>query len=216
MKVFSKIFFLIGFTVLSALTASASSDVKEMKSPEKMAWERVDSLDRQSVQNFLRKYPDGELAGAAKEAVEIQDRVAGLLEGKTREEAVIPFAVLGDAWKSWQEKNPSRGAIGYFARQSGDKVTLGWFSPRPLSGGKTSRNTVFSFDGRGLLIGPTSPGSILAFRTGGAKLELFKGMSFETPGSEPMYLMVMKDRGLVHIKGEGRITCPDGKTVEVK
>ena len=63
---------------------------------------------------------------------------------------------------------------------------------------------------------PTGNGSVIGFRTGGLKFELFKGIIFETPGNEPMYFGVIKGKGLVHLKGEGKVALPDRKTIDVK
>jgi hypothetical protein len=106
--------------------------------------------------------------------------------------------------------------IGYFVAKGENYNSLGWFSPEPLSGGKTGGGKTISFDERGILTSPTGDGSIIAFRTGGLKFELFKGFVFETPGDEPMYFGVIEGKGLVHLKGMGKVTLPDGNTTALQ
>jgi hypothetical protein len=197
----------------SAVPVSWALNVKEPESREQVAWKKVDCLNQQSVKEFLKNFPDGEFVDRAKEALELQDKMSSIKEGKSEDGFVIPFAVLGEPWKVWQKKAPNRGALGYFAKAGS---SMGWFIPRPLSGGKTTRREIFPFDERGLLISPTGDDSIIAFRTGGSMFELFKGIIFETPGNEPMYFGVIKGKGLVHLKGEGKVTLPDGNTTDVR
>jgi hypothetical protein len=207
--------------MLCIMTANAgsvswASDEKKPKSPEQRAWDEVDSLNKQSVQDFLKNFPDGEKAKQAKVALELQYKVISIKEGKSEGDVTISFAMLGKQWKAWQKRNSNKGALGYFVKQGDKSKSLGWFPPGPLSGGKTGAKKTFPFDERGLLISPTGDGSIIAFRTEGSKFELFKGIVFETPGNEPMYFGVIKGKGLVHLKGEGKITLPNGMTINVK
>jgi hypothetical protein len=199
---------------MTAILCAAEED--KQKTPEQKAWEEVDSLNKQSVEQFLKQFPSGELAKQAKVALELQDRMAAIRDGKSKFDFVISFAVLGDRWKDWQERNPDKGVVGYYAAKGEKYNTLGWFSPGPLSGGKTGGRGTISFDARGLLTSPTGDGSIVAFRTGGLKFELFRGLVFETPGDEPMYFGVAAGKGLVHLSGGGKVTLPDGKTTDLK
>jgi tetratricopeptide (TPR) repeat protein len=200
------------FVTLSVATGLWGAEGEKMKTPEQKAWEEVDSLNKQSLQDFLMKFPDGELAKQAKVAVELHDKFSSIKEGKSKGAFIISLDVLGERWKGWQKRNPDKGVLGYFVEKKGEKFnTLGWFSPTPLSGGKTGGRGTISFDERGILTSPTGDGSIIAFRTGGLKFELFNGIVFETPGDEPMYFGVIEGKGVVHIYGKGKVSTPDGK-----
>ena len=196
---------------LTVATGLWGAEAGKTKTPEQKAWEEVDSLNKQSLQDFLKAFPDGELAKQAKVAVELQDKLGSIKEGKSKVSFMISLDLLGERWKGWQKRNPDKGVVGYFVKKGEKFNTFGWFPPDPLSGGKTGGRITISFDERGILTSPTGDGSIIAFRTGGLKFELFNGIVFETPGDEPMYFGVIEGKGLVHIYGEGKVTTPDGK-----
>ncbi len=202
------------FTIIFMTATLWTADQDKPKTPEQQAWEKVDSLSKQSVQDFLKEFPVGELAKQAKIAVELQDKLASIKGGKTKGAFTISFAVLGERWKDWQQRNPDKGIVGHFVKKGEKFNTLGLFTPDPLSGGKT--DVTFSFDARGIPTSPTGDGSIIAFRTGGIKFELFKGLVFETPADEPIYFAVISGKGLVHLKGAGKVTLPDGKATGLK
>ncbi len=193
-----------------------AADEEKPKTPEQKAWAQVDSLNKQSLQNFLKQFPNGKLAQQAKVALELQERIASIKDGKSKRDYTVSLDVLGETWKAWQKRKPNKGVVGYFVEKGGGFNTLGWFCPDPLSGGKTGGRSTISFDERGILISPTGDGSVIAFRTGGLKFELFGGLVFETLGDDPMYFGVVEAKGLVHLKGKGKVTLPDGKTTELK
>jgi len=208
----------IGLTccVVMVVTAAALwAAEEEKKTPEQRAWEEVNSLDKESLQAFLKSFPDGELATHAKVALDLQEGLAQIREGKSKGVFTISPDQLGDTWKAWQKRNNSIGVIGYFTRKKATYNTFGWFMPKPLGGGKTPGSDII-FDSRGLMMSPTGDESIIAFRTGGLKFQLFNNLVFETPGDEPMYFGVFEGKGLVHLKGKGKVTLPDGTTKELK
>ncbi|MGB2937773.1 MAG: hypothetical protein WBD05_06200 [Phycisphaerae bacterium] len=184
--------------------------------PEQEAWEQVDSLSKQSLQNFLKKFPDGKPAQQARTAIELQDKVTTIKEGKSKDDFAISLDVLGERWKAWQKRMPEKGVVGYFTKKGEGISTLGWFCPDPLSGGKTPGRGTCSFDERGILVSPTGDGSIVAFSTDGLKFELVSGLVFETATEEPIYFGVIEGKGLVHLKGAGKVTLPDGKIIDLK
>ncbi len=205
--------------VIAATMAIASwvaAQEEKPKTPDQKAWEEVDSYRKQSLQDFLKSFPEGNLAQQAKIAIELQNKLAALNERKSEPGFAISLDMLGERWKAWQKRIPEKGVIGYFTKNSEGISKLGWFSPKPFSGGKTPRRVTYSFDERGILISPTGYGSIVAFRTYGLKFELFKGLVFETPGDEPMYFGVIEGKGLVHLKGTGKVTLPDGKIINLR
>ena len=202
--------------IVGVAQAGWAAEGDKPKTPEQQAWEQVDSLNKESLHDFLQKFPAGDLAEHARVAVELQDKLTGIKAGKEKSVTTISFASLGDTWTGWQKRNPDKGVIGYFTSKGEKYNELGWFKPEPLSGGKTSGSNSVSFDARGLMVSPTGTDSIIAFRTGGLKFELFKGILFETPGDEPFYFGVIEGRGLVHLKGAGKVALADGKVIEVK
>ncbi|MBN2269873.1 MAG: LysM peptidoglycan-binding domain-containing protein [Sedimentisphaerales bacterium] len=200
-----------GIALDSASLANDEKGEEKKTAPERKAWEEVDSLSKQSLEDFLEKFPDGELAEQAEVAVELQDKLSSIREGKFKDSFTISLELLGERWKNWQKLNPNKGVVGYYVKKGEKFNTLGWFSPSPLSGGRTPGRGTISFDNPGILTSPTGDGSLIAFRTGGLKFELFNRIVFETPGDEPMYFAVIEGKGLVHIYGEGKVTTPDGK-----
>ena len=196
-------------------TLWAAEDEKQ-QTPEQKAWEEVNSLDKESLKNFLKRFPDGELAAQANVAIELQDKFTQIKEGRSKGAFIISLDQLGDTWKGWQKRNASTGVIGYFTEKGEKYNTLGWFSPDPLGGGKTPGGNTISFDSRGLMTSPTGDGSIIAFRTGGLEFQLFSNLVFQTPGDEPMYFGVLEGKGLVHLMGKGTVKLPDGTTKELK
>jgi hypothetical protein len=201
--------------VVMTATLWAAEEEKE-KTPEQKAWEEVNSLDKESLQTFLKRFPEGELAPHAKTAIALQETFAQIRECKRKEVFTISLEQLGNTWKGWQQRNASTGVIGYVTKKGEKYNTLGWFKPDPLGGGKTPGGNTISFDSRGLMTSPTGDGSIIAFRTGGLKFQLFNNIVFETPGDEPIYFGVLEGKGLVHLGGKGKVTLPDGKTKELK
>ena len=216
--------------IVLALVSPAWPAEQKAKTPEQTAWEEVDSLSKQSLQDFLKKFPNGELAKQAQVAVVLQDKLAGIKEGKSKADLTIPLGALGEKWKQWQKSKPNKGVMGYWMKTGVEAHTSGSgnvktsrseinpvrpFCPEPLSGGKTV-GRASSVDEQGTLTGPSGDGSIIAFRTDGSKYELFPGIVFETPGKDPMYFGVVGGKGLVHLKGTGKVTLPDGKTVSLE
>ena len=212
------IMFMYCVAVIGIAATSWAAEQEKPRTLEQKAWDEVDSLDKESLQDFLARFPDGGLAKQAKVAIELQDKFTKIKEGKPESAFTVSLDLLGDTWKGWQKRNSStsKGVIGYFTKKGGKYNTLGWFRPDPLSGGKTPGSNTVSFDSRGLMTSPTGGGSIIAFRTDGLKFELFNGIVFQTPGNEPMYFGVLEGKGIVHLKGEGAVTFPDGTTKKLK
>ncbi len=198
---------------VGTITAAWSAQNSTLKTAEQKAWEEVDSLNKQSLQDFLTQFPDGTLASQAKLAIELQDKIAGIKNGNLSGVFTIPIAVLGKEWTVWQEFNPKRGVGGYSLDEKG---RLGGLRPAPLSGGKTYAAARIHQQHRLWALMPAGDGSILALRTSGRTFEVFKGLVFETPGNEPLYFGVIEGKGWVHLKGVGKVTLPDGKTTELK
>ena len=201
---------------ISFVAISWATSEEKQKTPEQKAWEDVNSLNKKSLQDFLKNFPDGELTKEARAAIELQDKITGIREGKARDAFTISFDVLGEKWKAWQKRRPEKGVVGYFAEKGDGMSTIGIFTPKPFSGGKTPGRGILSFDERGILVSPTGDGSIVAIRTDGLKLEWFSGLVFETPTEEPIYFAVIEGKGLIHLKGAGKVTLPDGKTTDIK
>jgi hypothetical protein len=198
----------------AALCGSVWAAADEEKTPEAKAWEKVDSLNKQSLQDFLKQFPDGKYAQEAKLGISLQDKFAAIRDKKSKPAATITFDALGQRWQSWTKRNPDKGVIGYFAKKGEKFTSLGWFSP--LTGGSTPGGNSVSFDGSGVMVSPTGDGSIIGFRTDGLKYEWLGGVVFQGSGDDPMFFGVLGGTGLVHLSGAGKITLPDGKTVDVK
>lgn len=200
--------------VVAGQAPVAMAQEANAKTPDDQAWEQVDSTDTASLETYLKGFPTGTHAEEAKLAMALQAKLAAIRAGKQTVGFSIPFDVLGARWESWKRRNPEKGVIGYFAAKGDKMATMGWF--RPLTGGKTPGRNVMSFDEVGMMVSPTGDGSIIAFMTEGLKYEVFRGVTVETPAAEPMFFAVLERRGLVHLKGTGKVTLPDGKVSELK
>lgn len=189
-----------------------AADQGNPKTLEQKAWEGVDSLNKESLQDFFKQFPDGELTKRAKVALELQDRFDSIKKGDSKAGFTISKNVLGKDWEIWQEFNPKTGVGGYSLDNKG---RLGGLLPDPLGGGKTYSGARIHEFHRLWALMPAGDGSIIAFRTGGLKMELFKGIFFETPGNEPIYFGVIAGKGWVHLRGAGKVTLPNGKTTDL-
>lgn len=183
------------------------------QSPEQQAWRHVDSLDRNSLETFVKQFPSGQLAAQANLAIELQDRLATLRSGKSQPQVLIPLGMLGDRWKNWQQRKPGKSVAGYSASPSG---ALGVFFDPALTGGATAGTDSISFDGGGVPASPTGDGSIIAFRTSGVQYEFLKGIVITTSPGVTVYFGVLADKGLVHLKGAGSVALPDGRKIVLK
>jgi hypothetical protein len=205
----------LGQTAEDVATAARHDGMAEYlhDPPEWDGWQKVDSLNRASLQAFLKQFPSGTHAQYGKLALELQNQFAAIRTGKSQPQVLIPLPMLGDRWKNWQQRRPEKSVAGYGANQSG---VLYLMFDRALHGGATPGTDSISFDGGGAPASPTGDGSIIAFQTNGARYEYLKGVVITTTGKGTMYFGVWAGKGLVHLKGAGSITLPDGKKVDLK
>ncbi len=191
---------------------------------EAKAWEAVNSLERQSLQNFLKQFPDGEFAKSANLANELGERIDSIRESKVIPDFTIPFDMLGAKWIAWQKRFPQIGVLGCYAKavtviideNEQTDSEYGCFFPA-FSGGKTPRLRNLPPDEMGVPGCPTGEGSILAFRTDGVKYPFTrKDLQIETAGDSVVFFAVIRNKGLIHLKGTGRVTLPNGKTAILK
>lgn len=202
--------------IVVAGTTLAFAQAQESKkdTPEKVAWQQVDCLSPQSLEEFIKKFPTGTHAEEARLGLTLQKRIVAAKTDTSTAVFAIPFETLGQRWQYWQKRRPEKGVMGYFIDKSekGEGYTsLGWFSP--LTGGKTPGAHSLSFDGTGMMMSPTGDGSIIAFRTNGLKTDFF-GTTIETPGKEPIVFGVLAGKGLVYLSGPGKVMLPDGTAME--
>jgi hypothetical protein len=159
--------------------------VKKKVEPEKSvmeeeaAWNEVNSLDRKSIGDFLKNFPEGKHSAEAKQSLDLHDIFTSIRARKMNPSCTIPFEMLGQRWQTWQKRNPNQGVIGYGSKRSGENILLTHFSP--LTGGKTPGMNLMSFDDYGGMISPTGDGSIIAFSTDGIKYQFLGGITIETP-----------------------------------
>jgi ankyrin repeat protein len=190
---------IVGTMIPGVVLSQANTD----QTVEEKAWQEVDSLNKQSLEEFLKKFPSGRTAEMAKMAIEFQNTIAAIKHNEAEPDVTIPFSALGQRWQEWQNRRPQKGAIGYSQSGSG---ALGWWRPYPIDGGKTPGLGSMSFDSQGALICPTGDGSIIAFRTEGNAFDFLNGVKIQMSGSEPNYFAVIADKGLVHLTGTVKVT----------
>ncbi len=183
-------------TLVGALATPAQAEAD--------AWQKVQCLDTASLQVFLTAFPDGAKAGDAKLYLALVARLAEIKANRAKSSLVIPFDALGDRWQEWKKRLPERGGVGYFATAS----SAGIFMLPGCHG--------ISMDARGMPITPTGDGSIAAFRTEGQKLQYLNSISMQSAAGDILHFGVIDGVGLVHLRGKGNVTMPDGKEVELQ
>jgi hypothetical protein len=212
-------------SVIAALSVVLCAGQTSNQTPEKQAWEKVDSLSKASLASFLKEFPSGELAQSAALAIELQDRFAAIRSGKSKPQVLVPLAALGERWKNWQRRNARKSVEGYSVSRttikngkatSGTGLLLSAHSDKALSGGATPGLGSTIFDGSGAQSSPTGDGSIITFQTNDFQFEYLKGIIITTAGKGTMYFGVWGGQGLVHLKGTGSVTLPDGRKIDLK
>lgn len=188
---------------LKKLEKLVGQESKENDVAAKEAWNKVDEMDITQLNNFLKKFPRSSYTSQAKFDLSLHQKVADIKSGKARSALVIPFEKLGVRWKSWCSSNPKRGALGIFRNDSGAGIF------RAL--GCATMSTDYS----GMFMVPTGDGSILAIQTNGLKYSYIGNIVFESEKGGTLYFAVIKDKGLVHIYGKGKVTIPGEKVINV-
>lgn len=152
---------------------SAEKPESKPKSPDEAAWDEVDCSNKDSLQEYLRRFPQGKYAVAAKEAIEMLDKIAAIRGGKIKPAYIIPFEALGYQWAVRRKRNPNRGAIAYYVDARSGVTFMFCKPPEPFTGGKTC-SIALELD----LIPPVGDGSIIAFQTYGSRYEWLPGGLF--------------------------------------
>jgi len=73
--------------------AAWAAEGNQTKTPEQKAWEGVNSLDGESLRQFLQQFPDGDRAGDAKVALELQSKMSSIRAGKSKDRIAISLEV---------------------------------------------------------------------------------------------------------------------------
>ncbi len=113
----------------------------------------------------------------------------------------IPFSELEPFWSSWT-KYDFEGESGMFCKKQGDMVARGLI--------RGTMNQI-AFDGRGMQVPPTKPGSKIMFETEGCELHWAGGIRIEA--SERLVFNVT-DQGLYYVSGKGKVTFKDNHSIE--
>ena len=171
---------------------------------EQEAWQKVQCLDTQSLQAFLTAFPDGVKAGDAKLYLALNTRIDEIRAKRETSSLVIPFEKLGDRWQEWKKRLPDKGGVGYFRTQS----SMGIFS---LPGCQS-----ISMDAYGMPITPTGDGSIAGFETEGLKFEYLNSIVIQSAEGDTLHFGVIDGMGLVHLRGQGKVTMPDGTEIDLQ
>lgn len=199
------------FVAAALVTIASTTFSQEQASPSKVnakssddgAYEKVNSFDPQSLQEFLGEFPTGKHSQSAKDALELQTLVEKIKGGSIDPDYVIPFQNIGGA-DGWARPGKA-GFTGYLIQGQGSYTTSGvtW---EPFDGGKTPGRDVVSFDSNGNPAVADTDGSIIAFTTNGVEFGYYGGVKFRTPAAEPAFFAVIKGLGFVHLKGAVRVT----------
>jgi hypothetical protein len=178
MKIKTSIFALVAVVSLALATDGQQQETPpkgSSDSAEEKAWKDVNCFDTQSLQRFIQAFATGKHAQDAKDALELNNQIQKIRDGKEAVKFALQFEDLGggDAWAAL-------GDVGFTGkgihRLSGDYISRYAFFP-PMDGGKTPGINVISFDGNGNPRVSVTDGSIVAFATDGVDLVI----SRETP-----------------------------------
>lgn len=184
-----------------AMPPTAIGTVATPTKAEEEAWQKVQCMDAQSLQAFLAAFPDGVKASDAELYLALYKRIDEIREKREKPSLVIPFEELGERWQDWKKRLPDRGGVGYFRNQA----SMGIFS---LPGCQ-----MISMDSYGMPITSTGDGSIAAFRTEGLKLEYLNSIFIQSAEGDIIHFGVIDEIGLVHLRGKGSVTMPDGEEI---
>lgn len=176
---------------------------KEKAGADAEAWNKVDQMNVAQLNDFLKKFPGSSYAGEARFDLSLHQRIADLKSGKAKSALVIPFDKLGERWKHWWKAKPDRSAVGVYRNES----TLGIFRALGCA--------IISTDYSDMPMAPTGNGSIIAIQTNGLKYGYIGNIVFESEKGGTLYFAVVKDKGLVHIHGKGKVTIPGEKETNV-
>jgi hypothetical protein len=190
--------------VFTGVTGFAfAQEEKEKAGADTEAWNKVDQMNVAQLNDFLKGFPDSRHASEAKFDLSLHQKIADFRSGKAKSALVIPFDKLGERWKYWCKAKPDRGAVGVYRNES----TAGIFRAMGCA--------IMSTDYSGMIMAPTGDGSIIAIKTDGLKYGYIADIVFESEKGGTLYFAVVKDKGLVHIYGKGKVTIPGGKETNV-
>jgi hypothetical protein len=193
--------FIVAF--VSIMSTAFAEEKKEKAGPDKEAWDKLDQMDVAQLNGFLKNFPDSSYAKEAKFDLSLHQKIADLKSGKAKSALVIAFDKLGERWNYWCKAKPDRGAVGIFR----DASSAGIFSAMGCA--------TISTDYSGMIMAPTGDGSIIAIQTDGLKYGYIGDLVFESEKGGTLYFAVIKDKGLAHIHGKGKVTMPGGKETNV-
>lgn len=193
----------ITLAILFFCSLTCYTSGQDVDNSEQEAWFNVDQMSINQLKNFIDRYPNGKFANDANFDLSLHQTIADIRADKVIDPVIIPFEDLGERWNYWCEAIPEKGALGVFRTES----TAGMMRAMGAS--------IMSTDYSGMLMVPTGDGSILAIKTNGLPYKYIGDIIFESGKEGTLYFAVIRDKGLVHIHGLGKITMPDGTVTEL-
>jgi len=179
---------------------------KHKQDAEEQAWAKVEEMEAESLEQFLKAFPNGEHAGEAKLYLSLHTKMAAIRAKKAKPAFVIPFEKLGQRWEGWKQRRPEKSAVGVYCNGS----TIGIFAALGCM--------TISMDWSSMPITPTGDGSVLALKTYGLPFSYINGIVFQSAGGADsvLYFGVVHGVGLVHLHGKGKVIMPDGKEYQLQ
>jgi hypothetical protein len=113
----------------------------------------------------------------------------------------IPFSELEPYWSSWK-KYEMEGESGIFCKNQGEYTAVGMI--------RGTMNQI-AFDGNGMQVPPTKPGSKIIFETDGCELAWIGGIRIK---AEERLVFSVAEEGLVYSSGKGTVSFRDDRTIE--
>jgi hypothetical protein len=210
---------------------------------ETSAWKKLNGMDLASLEKFIAAFPVGAHRNEVMTYIVMQKRMADVRAGDTHAlKHLLTNTQLGADWAPKWDKEAASGGVFL----SSDATSAGIYNPvgggaTPKS--TTVQDTNISLgDGTGeggavlamldlgadwkaiakqnkpfyLDIWPrTGDGAIMGFESQGHKIGIF-GWTVETGTENPLVFGVVKNFGIVHLAGSGKVTLKNGTVVTFK
>lgn len=229
----------IVFIIVFLIQLSILPQDLDSTSVEDLAWEKVDGMEIEPLEKFIKLFPEGTHINDAKALLLMQNRMKLYRQRKKQPKYIITFKQMGERWldsKKVEKEKGGKDIIGFsfikdafYSGTSDQQIGFGFFQPL----GKGSGTITMAKHGVPAL--PTKDGSILAIKTYGMNTKdalrelgaidtFFGGYHFITSGAEfswkgldgAVFFGVIKNIGFVHLYGDVTVLSPKGKETIIK
>lgn len=214
------IIFAIFFFILLVTQSFAQETENNLKAQlEEKSWKIIDKTSPDSLNAYLKKYPEGIYSNKAKKYLSLFDKIEDFKNKKSEPNFIIPFNKLGENWKNLGKK----GYVSFlYNREMKDSDVLTvtfWRWPNidfsGIASGATGSFADMDFS-NWVNSSPTGDGSIIGFHTNGEECPVRNSVVIVSEKDNIVYFGVIADIGLVHLDGKGKVIYPDDSVKMLK